>query len=171
MPQQYKIDKATDLKKYFDEAEDYIFNDYRKLDVEKINELREELRKLNDKYKVVKNNYVKVIAKEKDMEDLGDNLVGPTGIAFADKDANEVAKVLFSFAKTSELDVKGGFIGNKVLGKDELEALSKLPGRDQLIGMVMATLNAPLTNFVMASNDVIGRMVRALDEVRKQKEA
>ncbi|MCG8569136.1 MAG: 50S ribosomal protein L10 [Spirochaetes bacterium] len=171
MPQQYKIDKVSHVKECFEEASDYIFTDYRGLNVEKITEIRRELAKLESKYMVVKNNYVKVVAKEKELPDLGENVIGPTAIAFVNKDANEIAKVLFKLAKDTPLEVKGGLVGGNVLDSEEIEALSKLPGRDQLIAMLMSTMNAPLQNFVFACNDTIGQLVRVLNAVKEKKES
>lgn len=170
MAQQYKIDKVEALKEYFKNKSDMVFSDYRGLNVEKITEIRDELRKSNSKMMVVKNNYVKVICKELGISDLGDNVVGPTAITFVEGEVNEVAKVLFKFEKETELDIKGGLISDSLLGRDQLEALSQLPGREQLIAMVMATMNAPVQNFTFACNDILGRMVRVLDAVKNQKE-
>lgn len=172
--QQYKIDKVEKIKKDFFETDskDLIFTDYRGLSVEKITELRKKLAEVNAKYIVIKNNYVKVIAKEKGYPEFGDALKGPTGVAFVAKDANEVAKALFDFAEDSGdvLKVKGGFVGDKVFSVKELETLSKLPGRSQLIATLMATMNAPVQNFVLCCNDVTTRLVRVLDQIKKQKE-
>ena len=172
--QQYKIDKVEKIKKDFFETDskDLIFTDYRGLSVEKITELRKKLAEVSSKYVVIKNNYVKVIAKEKGYPEFGDALKGPTGVAFVSKDANEVAKVLFDFSKDSGdiLKVKGGFVGDKIFSIKKLEALSKLPGRSQLIATLMATMNAPVQNFVLCCNDVTTRLVRVLDQIKKQKE-
>ena len=169
MVQQYKIDRVNHVKEYFDGNQSYVFNDYSGLNVEKITELRDQLRKLNSKFVVIKNNYITKIAKEKEIPDLGDNLIGPTAVAFTNDDVSEVLKVLFKYTKDSTLKVKGGWVDGRVFDKEELDALSKLPGRDQLIAMLMSTLNAPLQNFVFACNDVIGRFVRALNAVAESK--
>ncbi|HBD95004.1 MAG: 50S ribosomal protein L10 [Spirochaetes bacterium GWF1_31_7] len=170
MPKQYKLDKVNDLKKYFDKSEDFIFTDYRGLSVDKLSKLRRELTKVGSKYMVMKNNYINVIAKEKDYPALDAIVKGPTAVAFSDKEINEVAKTLFAFQKESDkLQIKGGFVGRKVLSAKDVEALSKLPGRNQLIAMLMSTMNAPTQNFVACCNDVAGRLVRVLDQVAKQK--
>lgn len=170
MPQQYKIDKVDELRSFFNETEDFILTDYRGLSVEKITELRKRLRKTDSEYVVMKNNYIKVIGKDKGYPDFESVVKGPTAVAFAKKDISEVAKVLFEFSKESNImKVKGGFVGKRVLNASEIEALSKLPGRNQLLAMLMSTMNAPVQNFVLCCNDVAGRLVRVLDQVAKQK--
>lgn len=170
MPKQYKIDKVEELRQYFDTSADFIVADYRGLSVEKISKLRKELTKVGSKLVVMKNNYIKVIAKDKEYPELDNIIKGPTAVAFAAKEINDVAKVLFEYKKESDkLSIKGGFVGNKVMTSADVEALSKLPGKDQLIAMLMATMNAPVQNFVGCCNDVAGRLVRVLDQVAKQK--
>lgn len=169
MTQQYKLDKANKLKEKFDNSKNYIFTNYSGLSVEKITELRSELRKLDTQYSVIKNNYSKRILKEKELPEMGDSLIGPTAIAFVDDEVNAVLKVLFKFAKKSTLEIKGGFAEDSVFDHAGLEALSKLPGKEQLIAMLMSTMNAPLQNFVFACNDVMGRFVRVLSAVAESK--
>jgi large subunit ribosomal protein L10 len=169
MPQQYKVDRVKDLAEVFDKTKNYIFNDYQGLTVEKMTALRRELRKLNVKFKVVKNTFARKVIKNKEIPDLGNNLTGPTAVAFVDGDISEVLKVLFKYAKESTLKVKGGWTDSRIFDEKGLEALSKLPGKAQLIAMLMATLNAPMQNFAYACNDVIGRLVRVVKAVGDNK--
>lgn len=170
MAQQYKIDKLKEVSEYFDSNNNYIFNNYSGLDVASITDLRNELRKINSKLVVIKNNYIKRILKNKNIEaDTAGSLAGPTAVAFAERDVSEVLKILFKYAKTSSLDVKGGLIDEQYFGQEQLVSLSKLPGRNELIAQLMATMNAPLQNFVYSCNDVIGRVVRVLNAVAESK--
>ena len=169
MAQQYKIDKVQCLKEKFDGSQSYIFSDYSGLSVGKITELRNELKKTKSQFMVAKNNFIKRVVAEKEMPDFGEILAGPTAVTFVEKDVNATLKVLFSFAKNSSLTVKGGWTEGKIFDDKTLESLSKLPGRDELIAMLMATLNAPLQNFVYACKDVTGRLVRVLNSISKVK--
>jgi len=169
MAQQYKIDRLNELKEHFDNSKNYIFNNYLGLNVEKITNLRDKLREKESKFVVIKNNLVKRIFKEKEMPEMGDNLIGATAVAFANDNVNEILKILFDFTKDSTLQVKGGYINNDLFDIQQLTALSKLPGREQLIAMLMSTLNAPIQNFVFACNDIIGRLVRVVKAVGDSK--
>ena len=160
MAQQYKIDRVKYLTEFFDNNNDFIFNNYSGLNVEKITALRKELNKNNTKFIVAKNNFIRRILKEKNINDFDDYLEGPTAVAFVKEDASEVLKVLFNFAKKSTLKVKAGWIENYVYDEKALDELSMLPGKSQLIAMLMSTLNAPVQNFESACNDVLGRLSR-----------
>ncbi|HNX73088.1 MAG TPA: 50S ribosomal protein L10, partial [Spirochaetales bacterium] len=53
----------------------------------------------------------------------------------------------------------------------QIEAFSKLPGRKQLIAMLMSTMNAPAQNLVYVLNAVPTKLVRTLQAVADKKAA
>ena len=125
--------------------EDFIFTDYRGLTVEQITDLRHQLRAKECSFKVVKNNFARIAFEELKIDSVSDFLAGPTAVALSKGDTNEVAKVLYDFAKNvPALEIKGGLVGNEIYDAAKLEAFSKLPGKSQLIAMIMSTINAPV---------------------------
>ncbi len=140
-----KVEAIAEVKTVLEGYNNYIFTNYRGLTVEQISTLRDKLRPLNSEYKVIKNNFAKVAFDEMKVENVADFLAGPTAIALAGDESNEVAKVLFEFAKDCPaLEVKGAFVDNEVYDTAKIEAFSKLPGKKQLIAMIMSTINAPV---------------------------
>ena len=78
------------------------------------------------------------------IENVADFLKGPTAVVMVKEDSNEAAKVLFDFAKDNDkLVVKGGYIGNEIYDVAKIEAYSKVPGKKQLIAMLMSAINGP----------------------------
>ncbi|AEE17712.1 50S ribosomal protein L10 [Treponema brennaborense] len=140
-----KVEAIAAAKTTLEGGSDYIFTDYRGLTVEQISALRDQLREKNCSFKVVKNNFARVAFEEMEISMVADYLKGPTAIALASGDTNEIAKILYDFAKeTPALQVKGGLIEKEVYDAAKLEAFSKLPGKKQLIAMIMSTINAPV---------------------------
>lgn len=140
-----KTAAIEEAKKTFEEYNDYIFADYRGLTVEQITALRDKLREKNAILKVVKNNFARVAFDEMKVEGVADYLVGPTAIAMVKEDSNEAAKVMFDFKKDApSLEVKGGYVGKEVYDAAKIEAFSKVPGKKQLISMLMSTINGPV---------------------------
>ena len=87
---------------------------------------------------------LKKIFDEMKIENLADYLAGPTAIALLKDDPNEVAKILFDFAKEAPaLQVKGAYIEKEIYDAAKIEAFSKLPGKKQLIAMLMSAINGP----------------------------
>lgn len=169
MAQQYKIDKVNHIKNFFEENKDFIFNNFAGLTVAQLTDLRRQLNKVNAKFIVIKNNYVKKVIKDKNLPEMNEALFGPTGVVFSNKDISEALKILFKFTNNSPLKVKGGWAENRYFNTENLKELSKLPGREQLIAMLMATMNAPVQNFVYACKDVVTRFVRVLNAVAEAK--
>lgn len=158
------------LKEAFSVSEDFVFADYRGLTVEQITALRKQLRAKEARFKVIKNNFARIAFEQLSAPDVSSYLTGPTAVTIAPKDANEVAKVLFDFAKeTPALHVKGGLVGKTVYNAAQVEAFSKLPGRLELISMLMSVMNAPARNLAAALNDINARLVRTVKAVADKK--
>lgn len=140
-----KTQAIEETKKVFSDYNDFIFAEYRGLTVEQITALRDKLREHEAPLKVVKNNFARVAFEELKIDNVADYLKGPTAVVMAKEDSNEAAKVLFDFAKdTPALVVKGGYIQNEVYDVAKIEAYSKVPGKKQLIAMLMSAINGPV---------------------------
>jgi len=170
--QESKVKAVGELKESFETANDFIFTDYRGLTVEQITSLRRQLRAKEAKYKVVKNNFAKIAFEQLATPDVSSYLIGPTAVAITPKDANEVAKILYDFLKEAPaLKVKGALIGDTVYDAAQTEAFSKLPGRLELISMLMSVMNGSIRGFAVALNDVPSRLVRTIKAIGDQKGA
>ena len=140
-----KAEAIENTKKAFADYSDFIFADYRGLTVEQITSLRDKLREKDAVLKVVKNNFARIAFEDMKVENVADYLKGPTVVAMAKEDSNEVAKILFDFAKdTPALVVKGASIENEIYDQAKIEAYSKVPGKKQLYSMLMSAMNGPV---------------------------
>jgi len=169
--QESKTKAIGKLKESLSTAQDFVFTDYRGLTVEQITSLRKQLRAKDVQYKIVKNNYAKIAFQQLGTPDVSSYLVGPTAVAITPKDTNEVAKILFDFLKeVPALKVKGALVSDSVYNAAKTEAFSKLPGRLELISMLMSVMNGPARNLVSALNDVPSRLVRTVKAIADKKE-
>jgi len=170
--QESKTKAISALKESLSSAPDYIFTDYRGLTVEQITNLRKLLRAKEVEYKVVKNNFARIAFEQLSMPDVSTYLTGPTAVAITPKDSNEVAKILFDFLKeVPALQVKGALLSGTVYNAAQTEAFSKLPGRLELISMLMSVMNGPARNLAAALNDIPSRLVRTIKAVGEKKAA
>lgn len=161
---------VEELKNLFASSNDYIFTDYRGLSVEQMRDLRAKLRGIGASYKVVKNRYARIAFQQLDApETVGELLKGPTAVALVSDGANTVAKELLGLGRDWALKVKGALVGGGVLNDAQTLAFSRLPGRDQLIAMLMSTMQAPLQNFVYTTNGITTKLVRVLQAVADKK--
>ena len=168
--QESKTKAIGELKDTLSNAKDFIFTDYRGLTVEQITNLRKQLRVKEVEYKVVKNNFAKIAFDQLSAPDVSSYLVGPTAVAISPKDPNEVAKILYDFLKeVPALKVKGALISDTIYNAVQTEAFSKLPGRLELISMLMSVMNGPARSLAAALNDVPARLVRTIKAVADKK--
>ncbi|MBF0189019.1 MAG: 50S ribosomal protein L10 [Magnetococcales bacterium] len=143
---------------------------YRGLNVDEMTELRSKMRETGAKMRVVKNTLTKRAIKGTDFEPITDLLEGPTAITWSDDPAGP-AKVLTEFAKDHDkLVVLGGVLDGNALQVSEIEALAKLPSREVLLAQLMGVMNGPVQGIVNVLSAVPGGFVRALDQIRQQKE-
>jgi large subunit ribosomal protein L10 len=170
--QESKTKAIGKLKETLSSAQDFIFTDYRGLTVEQITDLRKQLRTKEAEYKVLKNNFARIAFEQLSTPDVSAYLTGPTAVAITPRDANEVAKIFYEFLKeVPALQVKGALIGGSVYNAAQTEAFSKLPGKLELISMLMSVMNGPARSLAAALNDVPSRLVRTIKAVADKKAA
>ncbi|MBN2551864.1 MAG: 50S ribosomal protein L10 [Spirochaetales bacterium] len=168
--QPYKTEGIRKIKELIQSSSDVIFTDFRGLNVAQITELRRSLQEKEGEFRVVKNNYARLALNDLGFPFEDEFLIDPTALALAQADVGPITKVLSDFTRDSTLRIKGGLVDGKVVSAAEVEAISKLPVRDQLYAILMGTMNAPLRNLVYLMNEVVTRLVRTLQAVADSKE-
>ena len=144
-PRAEKVAVVDEVREHFDESSAAILTEYRGLKVKDLADLRRALRSSGGDYKIYKNTLVTLAAREAGLADLEPLLKGPTAIAFVKGDAAGVAKALRDYARTNPLLViKGGVLGDKIIGAPETTALAELPSREVLLAQFAGALAAPL---------------------------
>ncbi|HSV56496.1 MAG TPA: 50S ribosomal protein L10 [Magnetospirillaceae bacterium] len=164
-----KTEAIGDLGKKIAESKDFLFADYRGLTVEQITNLRKQLRAKNVYFHIVKNNFARIAFGAGGYPDVSSLLKGPTAIAFARADSNEAAKILVDSSKESPVRLKGGLVDRRFYDKAMIEAFSRLPGKSQLIAMLMSAMKGPVTGLVHVLNAVPSKLVRTLKAVEEAK--
>ena len=141
------------LKADLAKAASLVLADFRGLTVNVDTGLRREFRAAGCRYQVVKNTLLGLAVKGTPMEGIESLLAGPTAIAYSFEDPAVPAKVATKIAKAEEkFVIKGGFVDGKALDLKGVQALSTLPGRDELRATFLATLQAVPQNFLRLLN-------------------
>ena len=156
-----KKEEVSKLAEEMKSAKLILLVDYRGINVTDVTNLRTELRNINSKYAVIKNNITRRALAECGIEGLDEQLEGPTAVVMNNEDYLESAKVIYNFSKNNEYyKIKGGVIDGKVMTAEEIITLAKLPSKETLLSMLAGAL---LGN--------ISKVAVALDQVRIQKES
>jgi large subunit ribosomal protein L10 len=145
--------------------------DYQGIDVAQSTNLRRRSREAGVDFVVAKNTLTKRAADEAGVGDLAEFLTGPTALAFSE-DPVASAKLMAEFADQVEsFALKGGLLeGGRVLDEAEVVALSRLPGREQLIAQVVGGISSPLSGLVTVLNNTVQGLVVALGQIAEQKQ-
>ncbi|MGK5093230.1 50S ribosomal protein L10 [Deltaproteobacteria bacterium TL4] len=162
-----------ELKELFTSASAAILVDYRGLTANDIVELRKKLSESSSKMKVIKNTLAKIASKGTPFEGLNDQLVNTRAIV-ASQDPVGQAKVLTDFAKKkTSLVIQGGILSTQgrtsLLTESEVQALAKLPSRDELLVKFLFLLQAPAAQFVRTLSEVPAKFLRVLSAIAESK--
>ena len=150
MDRNQKAEAVEELKSIFAEAGSVVMAEYSGMTVAEMQDLRAKLREQGATVRVVKNRLAKIAMKDQPFEAAGAMFKGPVAIAWAE-DMISAPKVAVEFQKGSAaFKIIGGFMGEEVFDTAGVDALSKLPSREELISMAAQRLLSQATNVVSA---------------------
>jgi large subunit ribosomal protein L10 len=151
-------------------AKGIVLAEYRGLEVGNMTELRRRARGSGVYLRVLKNTLARRAVKDTPFAKLADQMVGPLVYGIS-SDPVATAKVMNEFAKGNDkFVIKAGAMPNAVISAKEVAALASLPSREELLAKLLATMQAPIAQFVRTLNEVPSKFVRALAAVRDAKE-
>jgi len=150
-------------------AHSIVVAEYRGLSVEAVTKLRRLARNEGVQLRVLKNTLARRAIDGSAFRGLGEKLVGPLIYGFS-SDPVSAAKVLANFARENDkLVLKAGAMPNVVMNDVGVKALAMLPSRDELLASLMATMQAPIAQFVRTLNEVPARFVRTVAALHEAK--
>lgn len=138
----------------FKGAKSVAFANYQGLTVAKADELRKKAREAGVEYVVAKKTLFTRAAKDAGHDLDAKQFQGMIGAAFAREDEMAPAKVLGDMTKGSPIVLVGGIFEGAAVSQEKIIALSKLPGKKELLGMFVGTLNGIPAAFVRALNAI-----------------
>jgi large subunit ribosomal protein L10 len=168
---QQKVVILTDVVRSFQNAKGMVFANFQGLKTTATNELRAKCRENNLNYLVMKKTLLK-----RALSDIGLNVdtksfAGGVSI-ITGSDEVAPAQVVAAFAKTNDkATVFGGVLEGQFIDAQKVTALSKLPSKQQLLGQLVGTINAPVSGFVNVLAGNIRGLVTVLNAVKDQKTA
>jgi large subunit ribosomal protein L10 len=146
--------------------------DYSGIDVPNLTQLRSKARDSDVYLRVVRNTLAKRALQGTQFECVDNALVGPIIFGFAKNEPGAAAKLFKEFAKDNKaLEVKALAVGGEYYEASQLDMVAALPTRDEALGMLARTLQAPITNLARTLAEPGTKLTRALDAYRQSKES
>ena len=174
MERSQKEAQVSELRSIFNNMSAGVLVDYRGIEANQVVELRKKLNDASSTMKVIKNSLARIAAEDTPFSELADQFTQTRALVYSDGDPVEQAKVLSAATKEIEnLKILAGILvgdsKTSILNTGEVEALSKLPSREELIIKLLFLMYSPATKFVRTLNAVPAKFVCTLAAIRDSK--
>lgn len=159
-----------EIKGQIDKFGSFVLISYTKLTANKMNAFRGDVHKLNGGVEFVKKRVLVKAAQDLGIQLNLDDMPGHIGLVLTRQDPIEMTKFVFKFCDENEKNVQvvGGRLDGQLLKGEDVEKLSKLPGRDEMRAQLLATLEAPLAQTLSVMDALVASVVYCLDNKAKQ---
>lgn len=163
----------SDIKEIYDTSDYFFLISYLGLSVQEQEELRNNLKEVNQAVmNVHKNRLIKKASEgNQQLSDLVDlDLTGGTAIISGNGEPSISAKSIQKFGKKHEVvSFKGSFVEGRVLNKSESEKIASLPTKDEARAMLLRMFLAPSTQFVGVLSAKLRTILYVLNAIIEKK--
>lgn len=171
---QQKQDILSNLSEKIKKSKSVVFAGFNALGVKDNEALRSKLLQENSEYYVAKKTLINRAFKDSKIEGLDTRQFdGKLATIFSYEDEVAPAKIIGEFRKDKEKANKifflGGILENKLLTKEQVEALSQLPSKTELYAKMVGSLNSPISGFVNVLAGNLRNLVGVLKAISEKK--
>lgn len=173
-PTPKKVETVEELTDLLEKAQGLYLADFTGLNVKDVNELRSNFRGQNAVYRVYKNSLLEHACKKAGFEDLIPHLEGPTALALSFDDPVTPVRLIADFVKGKDTEtpvIKAGLLEKNYVDAKTIKSLRNIPPREVLIAQILATMQAPVANFVIILNEIVRSFLAVLHAVSEKKQA
>ncbi|MCG3195945.1 MAG: 50S ribosomal protein L10 [Candidatus Omnitrophica bacterium] len=159
MDRNTKAEVVAELTEKFDRAKAIVFSEFKGISVKQANLLRRECGKAGLDYIVAKNTLIRLALPAELRDKVRPFLTQTTAVAVDYGDGVTGAKTLFKVAKDiAAIKPKAGILENEVLNSAQVEALSKMPSKEELLAKILGSVQAPPRNLLGCINGVATKL-------------
>lgn len=148
----------------------FVIMTYERIPANTVNQFRRNIASLGGTVKMTRKRILMKAFQTAGIEFPLDSVDGHVGVVFSGQDPIEGVKAAFQFCTESgkNASIVGGHLDGKVYNGQDVETLSKLPGKDEMRAQLLATLEAPLSQTLAVMEALLTSVVYCLDNKSKQ---
>lgn len=162
-----KKEIVAGLKELLSEAQLAMVVDFKGLSVAEISELRNRLREKGAICKVTKNTLMRIaVENDENWQPMTQFLKDSSAFLLVQDDLGGAIKAYKSFQKdTKKTELRGGVMEGRALTTAELDAITELPTKEELIARIAGAINAVPTKLAVGTNAVPKKLAVGIKEV------
>jgi len=159
------------IKEKVEKSKSVVLVEFKGLTVIQDTKLRNEFRKNDVEYKVLKNTLIKRALNDLGYTQLDDSLNKTTAVAFSYKDEVAAAKIIVENSKKfdNKISAKCGIVSGQYIDQQSIKDLAALPTKEVLIAKMLGSMNAPVTNLAGVLSATLKSLVYAVKAVHDKK--
>jgi large subunit ribosomal protein L10 len=162
---------VEELGQIFESSGVVVVSHYEGLTVAEMQDLRRRASAAEATVRVAKNRLAKIAVQGTPAEGIADYLDGMTVLTFSE-DPVAAAKVVEDYAKDNKkFEILGGAMGDNALDRAGVEAVSKMPSREELIASIVGCIGAPAANIAGAIGAPASNIASILSTIEEKAEA
>ena len=160
---------VEEIKEKIQNSKSVVLVKFNGLTVAEDTELRNEFRKQNVEYKVLKNTLVRRAFNDLGVTAFDEDLNGPTSVAFG-LDEPGASKIIVDAVKKydGKVAVKSAYVDGSRVDENGVKALASMPSKEQLIAKMLGSMQAPIANFVGVLSAIPRGLVIALNAIAEK---
>jgi large subunit ribosomal protein L10 len=162
---------VEELGQIFDSSGVVVVSRYEGMTVAEMQDLRARMREAGGSVRVAKNKLAKIALEGRPAASIAEYLTGMTVLAYSE-DPVAAAKVVDDYAKAnSKLEILGGAMGDQPLDVAGVQAVAKMPSREELIASIVGCIAAPASNIAGAIGAPASNIASILSTIEEKGEA
>ncbi len=166
-----KTELLDKYKDWLSNSRAVFMTEYTGVTMQHLDQLRAKMREIGGEYHIVKNTLGRRAFEEAGFEIHEELFTGSTAVGFAFEDSPGAAKAISDFASDVDfVKLKGGYLGERFITRDEVKALADLPPLPVLRAQLLGVINAPASKLVRTLAEP-GRGIAAVIRAFSEKDA
>jgi large subunit ribosomal protein L10 len=159
-----------EVKEKIQGSKGFIVTQYQKLDAQAAREFRDVVANAKGEFEVVRKRVFVKAAEAVGIKLDASSFKGHIGVIFANEDATGLSKVALEYGEKNDKSVLvvGGLIDGTLFSGEEVQAIARLPGLNELRSEFLGLLEAPMGQTVSLLQNLLTSLLYCLEEKSKK---